>query len=77
MQRFDEAIREEKGLSQGACLVAMRDLASSIATLRTEIETFQGDASAGHFERLPSEAEAFVNANHALVEAMRRTQQPC
>ena len=77
IQGFDEAIREAKRLSQGACLSAMRDLASSIATLRTEIETFQRDASAGRFERLAAEAEAFVNANDGLVKAMERTQQPC
>jgi hypothetical protein len=77
IQGFDDAIQEAKGLSRGACLSAMRNLASSTATLRTEIETFQRDASAGHFDRLAAEAEAFVNANHALVKAMEGTQQPC
>jgi hypothetical protein len=41
------------------------------------IETFRTDASAGHFERLNDEADAFVKAHDASVKAMERTQQPC
>lgn len=74
---FGEAIRQAQGISQGMCRSAMRGLASSVARLRMAIETFRTDASAGHFERLNDEADAFVKAHDASVKAMQRTQQPC
>jgi outer membrane murein-binding lipoprotein Lpp len=74
---FGEAIRQAEGISQGTCRSAMRSLASRIPRLRMAIETFRTDASAGHFERLNDEADAFVKAHDASVKAMERTQQPC
>jgi outer membrane murein-binding lipoprotein Lpp len=74
---FDGAIQQAEGISQGTCRSAMRGLASSILRLRMAIETFRTDASAGHFERLYDESDAFVKAHDASVKAMERTQQPC